>query len=133
MKVLKTSSFAIVRNHYCSQKYVPGKKPIRGRSGARSWRIASNCIPGGGEQTTRKEKNSKSPRYARGGCYQVKVNHALILTSPQGSLLCTADAFRVTWSEKVLRASPGPSSRISHRNALTERAWKVAVQGLGKH
>ena len=25
MKVLKTSSFAIVRNHYCSQKYVPGK------------------------------------------------------------------------------------------------------------
>ena len=25
MKVLKTSSFAIVRNHYCSQKYLPGK------------------------------------------------------------------------------------------------------------
>ena len=28
--------------------------------------------------------------------------------------------------------SPGRSSRIRHRNALTERAWKDAVQGLGK-
>ena len=27
--------------------------------------------------------------------------------------------------------SPGRSSRIRHRNALTERAWKDAVQGLG--
>ena len=26
---------------------------------------------------------------------------------------------------------PGRSSRIRHRNALTERAWKDAVQGLG--
>ena len=25
MKVLKTSRFAVVRNHCCSQKYVPGK------------------------------------------------------------------------------------------------------------
>ena len=25
MKVLKTSRFAIVRNHYCSKKYEPGK------------------------------------------------------------------------------------------------------------
>ena len=33
------------------------------------------------------------------------------------------DAFRVTWSDR--------SSRIRHRNALTERAWKDAVQGLG--
>ena len=26
----------------------------------------------------------------------------------------------------------GRSSRIRHRNALTERVWKDAVQGLGK-
>ena len=32
---------------------------------------------------------------------------------------------------KFLRPSPGRSSRIRHRNALTERAWKDAVQGLG--
>ena len=29
------------------------------------------------------------------------------------------------------RSSPGRSSRRRHRNALTERAWKDAVQGLG--
>ena len=33
---------------------------------------------------------------------------------------------------KVFEASPGRSSRIRHRNALTERAWKDAVWGLGK-
>ena len=33
---------------------------------------------------------------------------------------------------KFLRPSPGRSSRIRHRNALTERAWKDAVQGPGK-
>ena len=27
---------------------------------------------------------------------------------------------------------PGRSCRIRHRSALTERAWKDAVQGLGK-
>ena len=32
-------------------------------------------------------------------------------------------------SGHVVRES---SSRIRHRNALTERAWKDAVQGLGK-
>ena len=35
-----------------------------------------------------------------------------------------ADAFRVTWSASC-------SSRIRHRNALTEKAWEGAVQGLG--
>ena len=37
-------------------------------------------------------------------------------------------------SGHVVRESfffPGRSSRIRHRNALTERAWKDAVQGLG--
>ena len=36
---------------------------------------------------------------------------------------------------EIVWASPGPtgrSSRIRHRNALTERACKHAVQGLGK-
>ena len=33
---------------------------------------------------------------------------------------------------RVLRASPGCSTRIHHRNALAERAWEDAVQGLGK-
>ena len=32
---------------------------------------------------------------------------------------------------EIVYASPGRSSRIRHRNALTERAWKDAVQGLG--
>lgn len=41
------------------------------------------------------------------------------LPSPWASFR-TADAFRVTWSEKV----PGRSSRIRHRNVLTEKAWK---------
>ena len=60
-------------------------------------------------------------------------NYVIIsLPSPWASLLCAADPFRVTWSEKVFEASPGRSSRIRHRNALTERAWKDAVKGLGK-
>ena len=29
--------------------------------------------------------------------------------------------------------NPGRLSRIRHRNALTERVWKDAVQGLGKY
>ena len=33
---------------------------------------------------------------------------------------------------EIVYASLGRSSRIRHRNALTERAWKDAVQGLGK-
>ena len=32
---------------------------------------------------------------------------------------------------KIVQASPGHSSQIRHQNALTERAWKDAVQGLG--
>ena len=32
---------------------------------------------------------------------------------------------------EIVKASPGRSSRIRHQNALTERAWKDAVQGLG--
>ena len=58
-------------------------------------------------------------------CY----DHGYNLPSPSASLLGEAEAFRVTWSEKVFEASPGRSSRIRHRNALTERD---AVQGLGK-
>ena len=33
---------------------------------------------------------------------------------------------------EIVKASPGSSSRIRHRNGLTERAWKDAEQGLGK-
>ena len=36
-------------------------------------------------------------------------------------------ALRVTWSERV----SGCSSRIRHRNSLTEKAWKRAAQVLG--
>jgi len=39
------------------------------------------------------------------------------------------------WSRglsEFLRASLGRSSRIRHRSALTEKAWKDVVQGLGK-
>ena len=32
---------------------------------------------------------------------------------------------------EIVQASPGHSSQIRHQNALTERAWKDAVQGLG--
>ena len=34
---------------------------------------------------------------------------------------------------QIVQASPGCSSGIHHRNALTERAWKDSVQGLGNH
>ena len=40
--------------------------------------------------------------------------------SAVASLFRAANAFRVTWSE-----------RVRHRNALTEIAWEDAVQGLG--
>ena len=33
---------------------------------------------------------------------------------------------------EIVLASPSCSSRMRHRNALTERAWKDAVRGLGK-
>ena len=42
-----------------------------------------------------------------------------------------ADAFRVTWPGKVFE-SPGHSSRLRHRNELTEKTWEDAVQGIGK-
>ena len=38
----------------------------------------------------------------------------------QASLFHAANAFRVTWSE-----------RVRHRNVLTQIAWENAVQGLG--
>ena len=47
------------------------------------------------------------------------------LPSLLASLFRAVYAFRVTWSERF-------SSRIRHRNELTEKAWKDAVQGLGK-
>ena len=37
-----------------------------------------------------------------------------------GRIILRANAFRVTWSE-----------RVRHRNALTKIAWEDAVQGLG--
>ena len=65
-KVLKTSSFAIVRNHYCSQKYVPGKKPIRGRSGARNCELPPTAFPGVGNRPLGKKK-IPNPRGMPGG------------------------------------------------------------------
>ena len=47
------------------------------------------------------------------------------LPSLLASLFRAVYAFRVTWSERF-------SSRIRHRNELTEKAWEDAVQGLGK-
>ena len=44
------------------------------------------------------------------------------------SLLRAANAFRVSWLEQVF----GQSSRIGHRNALTEKVLEDALQGLGK-
>ena len=44
------------------------------------------------------------------------------------SLLRAANAFRVSWLEQVF----GRSSRIGHRNALTEKVFEDALQGLGK-
>ena len=43
-----------------------------------------------------------------------------VLPCPSALLFRAANAFRVTWSE-----------RVRHRNALTEIAWEDAVQGLG--
>ena len=65
-KVLKTSSFAIVRNHYCSQKYVPGKKPIRGRSGARNCELPPTAFPGVENRPLGKKK-IPNPRGMPGG------------------------------------------------------------------
>ena len=65
-KVLKTSSFAIVRNHYCSQKYVLGKKPIRGRSGARNCELPPTAFPGVGNRPLGKKK-IPNPRGMPGG------------------------------------------------------------------
>ena len=41
-------------------------------------------------------------------------------------MLRAADAFRITWSEPFVS-----DTRIHHLNALTEKAWEDAVQGLG--
>ena len=40
-------------------------------------------------------------------------------------LYSAANAFRVTWSERIF------FTQIRHRNASTEIAWEDAVQGLG--
>ena len=47
------------------------------------------------------------------------------LPSLLASLFRAVYVFRVTWSKRF-------SSRIRHRNELTEKAWEDAVQGLGK-
>ena len=52
------------------------------------------------------------------------MNTLYLLVEYLGKVIMPVDAFWVT--------RPGYSSRIRHRNALTERAWKDAVQGLGK-
>ena len=49
-------------------------------------------------------------------------NDCLPLPCPRASLFRAANAFRVTWSERVF-------SQIRQRNALTEIAWEDAEQG----
>ena len=41
-------------------------------------------------------------------------------------MLRAADAFRITWSEPFVS-----DTRIHHLNALTEKVWEDAVEGLG--
>ena len=53
-------------------------------------------------------------------------NDCLPLPCPWASLFRAANAFRVTWSKRVIF-----SAQIRHRNALTEIAWEDAEQGLG--
>ena len=56
-------------------------------------------------------------------CWVTKLNPCLVRPRTQAvSLLCEADAFLIRW----------PKRRVRHRNALTEKAWEDAVQGLGK-
>ena len=57
------------------------------------------------------------------GLYRTTVCRDLSLS--QASLFRTANAFRVTWSERVF------FPQVCHRNALTEIAWEDAVQALG--
>ena len=38
----------------------------------------------------------------------------------------------MTFGSRGLSEFPGCSSRVRHRNALTDEAWEDAVQGLGK-
>ena len=46
------------------------------------------------------------------------------LSCPYASLFSAANAFLVTWTERVF-------SQIRHRNAFTEIAWADAEQELG--
>ena len=57
------------------------------------------------------------------GLYRTTVCRDLSVS--QASLFRTANAFRVTWSERVF------FPQVCHRNALTEIAWEDAVQALG--
>ena len=53
-------------------------------------------------------------------------NDCLPLPCPWASLFRAANAFRVTWSERVFFFS-----QIRQGNALNEIAWEDAVQGVG--
>ena len=53
-------------------------------------------------------------------------NDRLPLTCPWASLFRAANAFRVTWSDRVFF-----SPQVCHRNASTKIAREDAVQGLG--
>ena len=59
----------------------------------------------------------------------------LPLPSALASLYRAAKVFRVTRSKRrrEMKMFPAHSPRIRHRSELTERDWKNAVKGLGKH
>ena len=76
IKVVKTCLFALNGSRRCSKKH------IWGQSGTHGWGIVSFCMPGGGEWTSKKEKNCNPQGCAPGGggrtYLQVKLNHALL-------------------------------------------------------
>jgi len=52
-----------------------------------------------------------------------------LLLSYYALSFCAVYTFWVTWCERVLRTSPRRSSQpVGNRNALTEIAWKDAIQ-----
>ena len=63
-------------------------------------------------------KSRGEPGKSRGGWVFFKID-LFTLPSPKASLLCEADAFRVTWSEKVLR--PRQTRRSETRELKQQR------------
>ena len=68
MKVLKTSRFAIVRNHYCSQKYEPGKNLYEVDRELGAGELPSSTCVGVGNRPLGK-KQIANPRGMPGGAY----------------------------------------------------------------